>query len=74
MAVDEGTPEGARAFGPDLDVHDLHPDGMVVADADASILYVNERACQILAMSAEKLIGTDIRTSFPLQDNEGRSW
>ena len=25
-------------------------------------------------MSAEKLIGTDIRTSFPLQDNEGRSW
>jgi PAS domain S-box-containing protein len=74
MAVDEGTPEGARALGWDIDVHDLHPDGMVVADADASIVYVNERACQILAMSAEKLIGTDIRTSFPLQDNEGRSW
>jgi PAS domain S-box-containing protein len=74
MAVDEDTSGGARALGWDVDVHDLHPDGMVVADEAARVVYVNERAARILGISAKELLGTDIRTSFPLQDNDGRSW
>ena len=38
------------------------------------MVYVNERAARILGISAKELVGTDIRTSFPLQDNDGRSW
>ena len=74
MTVDEDASGDPRALGWDVDVHDLHPDGLVVADEEARVVYVNERGCKILGMSAKELLGTDIRTSFPLQDNDGRSW
>ena len=74
MAVDQDTSGGTGALGWDGDVYDLHPDGLVVADANAIIVYVNRQAVQVLGQSAKELIGTDIRASFPLQDNDGRSW
>ena len=46
---------------------------MVVADADARIVYVNARAApHPRALPAAELVGTDIRESFPLQDSDGR--
>jgi len=74
MAVEQDTSGGTGALGWDGDVYDLHPDGLVVADANAIVVYVNRQGAQVLGQSAKELIGTDIRDSFPLQDNDGRSW
>jgi len=56
------------------DITDNHPDGMVVADDGALIVYVNPRASRILGISAEELLGQDIRKAIPLQEYDGRSW
>ena len=43
--------------------------------ATRAIVYVNAAAeRRSSAMPAEELVGTDIRESLPLQDNDGRSW
>jgi len=56
------------------DICDLHPDGLMVADQQRLLVYVNERAARIVGTSAEELLGQDIRTALPLQENDGRSW
>ena len=53
---------------------DNHPDGLVVADDQGLIVYVNSRASSIVGISAEELLGQDIRKAIPLQEYDGRSW
>jgi signal transduction histidine kinase len=55
-------------------VCDRHPDGLVVADDQGLIVYVNPRATSIVGISAEELLGQDLRKAIPLQEYDGRSW
>ena len=55
-------------------VCDLHPDGLLVADDQGLIVYVNARAAFIVQTPIADLLGKDIRTAIPLQENDGRSW
>jgi signal transduction histidine kinase len=56
------------------DVCDHHPDGLLVADDQGLIVYVNPRAVLIVGTSAPELLGQDIRKAIPLQEYDGRSW
>ena len=53
---------------------ELIPDGLVAADANARILFVNTRATVITGLSREELVGTDIRETVDLRDADGTSW
>jgi len=46
----------------------------LVADDQGFIVYVNAQAALIVGTPAEELLGQDIRTAIPLQENDGRSW
>ena len=67
-------PAAERSAGWFSDVFDQHPDGLVVADDQGLIVYVNPRATQIVGISAAELLGQDIRKAIPLQEYDGRSW
>src|SRR5450756_1697969 len=56
------------------DICDHHPDGLLVADDQALIVYVNDRAARIVGVLASELLGQDIRKAIPLQEYDGRSW
>ena len=56
------------------DICDHHPDGLLVADDQGLIVYVNARAARIVGTPAEELLGQDIRKAIPLQEYDGRSW
>jgi len=56
------------------DVCDVHPDGLLVADDQGFIVYVNAQAAKIVGTPVPELLGQDIRTAIPLQDNDGHSW
>ena len=66
--------EGERSAQWHLDISDMHPDGLLVADEQGLIVYANERAAVIVGTPASKLLGQDIRLAMPLQENDGRSW
>ena len=53
---------------------ELIPDGLVAADADARILFVNTRAARIIGVPREELVGEDVREAVALQDSDGTSW
>ena len=53
---------------------ELIPDGLVAADGEGTILFLNRRAARILGRSREELIGADIREAVDLQDSDGTSW
>ncbi|MGA8978309.1 MAG: ATP-binding protein [Pedococcus sp.] len=53
---------------------ELLPDGMIAAEADARISFLNRRAVQILGISARDLVGRDIRTALSLRDSDGTDW
>lgn len=53
---------------------ELLPDGMVAAEADAKVSFVNRRAAQILGIARGELVGRDIRTALVLRDNDGTDW
>jgi signal transduction histidine kinase len=53
---------------------ELIPDGLVSADADARVLFLNTRASRIVGRDKAELVGEDIREAVALQDGEGRSW
>jgi signal transduction histidine kinase len=57
-----------------LDISDMHPDGLVVADEHGLIIYANERAAVIVGTPVSKLLGQEIRLAMPLQESDGRSW
>jgi signal transduction histidine kinase len=46
----------------------------LVADDQGLIVYVNARAAFIVQTPIADLLGKDIRTAIPLQENDGRSW
>ena len=66
--------DGALSGGWHSDVCDVHPDGLLVADEQGFIVYVNKRAAVIIGTPSSELLGQDIRTALPLQENDGRSW
>jgi PAS domain S-box-containing protein len=53
---------------------ELIPDGLVAADGEARIAYVNQRALKITGLARADLIGKDIREALMLQDSDGSSW
>jgi PAS domain S-box-containing protein len=53
---------------------ELIPDGLVAADGEGRIVFVNTRATRITGRSREELVGADIREAVDLQDSDGRSW
>jgi signal transduction histidine kinase len=66
--------DGQRSAGWYADICDQHPDGLLVADDQGLIVYVNARAAQIVGTPASELLGQDVRKAIPLQVNDGRSW
>ena len=50
------------------------PDGLIAAEADARISFLNRRAVNILGMRARDLIGRDIREALVLRDSDGTDW
>ena len=66
--------QGDRSARWYADVCDFHPDGLLVADDQALIVYVNARAAMIVGTPASELLGHDIRKVIVLQDNDGHSW
>jgi signal transduction histidine kinase len=71
MANASGGERAARWYS---DVCDQHPDGLLVADEQAVIVYANARAAFIVGTPTSELLGQDIRKAIPLQENDGRSW
>lgn len=74
-----GTSRGSADSSPALPaganvLADRLPDGLIVTDGHAVVTEVNARACSIVGMPAEDLLGKDIREVLPLQDVDGRSW
>ena len=63
-----------RSAGWFAEVFDHHPDGLVVADDQGLIVYVNPRATCIVGIVAPELLGQDIRKAIPLQEYDGRPW
>src|SRR5664280_2985503 len=55
------------------DICDHHPDGLLVADDQALLVYVNDRAARIIGIPASELLGQDIRKAIPMQEYDGRS-
>ena len=74
MGQEANGPVGQRSAGWYANVCDHHPDGLLVADDQALIVYVNARAALILGTPASELLSQDIRKAVPLQENDGRSW
>lgn len=74
MGHGAGQPAAESFAGWFSDVCDHHPDGMLVADDQALIVYVNERAAAMVGTPVPELIGQDIRKAIPLQEYDGRSW
>jgi signal transduction histidine kinase len=50
------------------------PDGLVVADANGSVIIFNRAAERLTGISASKAIGVSLRDVLPLCDGEGRCW
>jgi len=53
---------------------ELIPDGLISADGDARVLFLNDRACRIVGRDRSELVGEDIREVVDLQDGQGLSW
>ncbi|HYO86647.1 MAG TPA: ATP-binding protein [Dermatophilaceae bacterium] len=50
------------------------PDGLLVADGDGLVSYVNERAARLLGRTASRVVGEPIRRVLPLTDEGGAAW
>ena len=74
MGQADSESDGDRSARWYSDICDLHPDGLVVADDQGLIVYVNARAAGIVGTPASELLGKDLRKAIPLQENDGRSW
>jgi signal transduction histidine kinase len=53
---------------------ELLPDGMIAAEADAKVSFLNERAVQVLGIARDDLVGRDIRSALVLRDSDGTDW
>ncbi len=74
MAQGVNASDGERSAEWHADICDQLPDGLLVADEQGLIVCVNARAASIVGTPASELLGQDIRTAIPLQENDGRSW
>jgi len=70
----EARPSVDQAVTWDDRIGDVLPDGVVVADAEATVVYVNRRAAAILGQDIADMLGQDVRKVLPLQDSDARSW
>ncbi|MEU3711337.1 sensor histidine kinase [Streptomyces catenulae] len=68
-----GRAAGETADGPVVAPDDL-PDGLVVADADATVVCFNAAAAKITGIRAADALGRPLEEALPLQDMEGRRW
>ncbi len=53
---------------------ELLPDGMIAAEGDATVSFLNKRATQILGVRRSALVGRDIRKALVLRDGDGTDW
>ncbi len=53
---------------------ELIPDGLISADGDAKVLFLNTRAARIVGVPRHELLGQDIRDAVELQESDGTSW
>lgn len=53
---------------------ELLPDGLVAAEADARVSFLNRRATQVLGLRRRDLLGRDIRQALTLRDSDGTDW
>jgi PAS domain S-box-containing protein len=74
MGPGESASDGEPSARWHSDIGDVHPDGLLVADEQGLIVYVNQRASVIIGTPSAEMLGQDIRTALPLQENDGRSW
>lgn len=51
-----------------------HPDGVVVADAEGTVVFCNPRAARLLGVPADGLVGRNVVEALPLLDDTGHSW
>jgi PAS domain S-box-containing protein len=54
--------------------YDDLPDGVVVADADGTVVSANRSAGRLLGVPAESLVGRPLNEGLPLVDGSGRDW
>jgi signal transduction histidine kinase len=54
--------------------YDDHPDGVVVADARATIVVFNRAAERITGVAAAAALGKDLQDALPLEGLDGRAW
>ena len=60
--------------GPEKAAYDDLPDGVLVTDADGTVVLVNPAAERILSTSADAVMGRDLREVLPLTDEQHRDW
>lgn len=53
---------------------EMLPDGLVTANSDGRITFLNHRARQILGSWADGLVGRHLRDGIPLETRNGDSW
>ena len=58
----------------DKAAYDELPDGVVVADAEGRVTFVNPAAERVLGRSSDETVGRDFREVLPLVDAQGRDW
>jgi PAS domain S-box-containing protein len=53
---------------------DVLPDGLLVVDQQATLVFCSGRAGRLLGMDPETILGRPVREVLPLHDSDGRSW
>lgn len=67
-------PQGGSDLLTALDILEMMPDGIVVADQDGRITFVNPRAEVLLGARAPELLGAPVQAAVPLIVGSGTSW
>ncbi len=58
----------------DPDVFADFPDGLIVADADRRVTYVNERVRRLARAEGDEMIGMQLADALPFDDLNGHTW
>lgn len=53
---------------------DNFPDGVIIADADGKVEYVNKRTREMARATGDEMIGMDLADALPFDDLNGNSW
>ena len=57
-----------------VDLFDEFPDGIVIADADGRVEYVNRRIEQMARAEPREMLGMHLKDAIPFDDLNGNSW